>query len=810
MNKFEYQLPSGDKYVVTAPAGATREEADLIFYSQVAAGSLVGYESGQTLSAVTLTPVTNELSRETRGTAGVPGTITGVYANKKNILKNIYNTAVNNTNAQIPVAPFDNTCGAIDASATSLSNQRPLSPLDGALIESVYGDSIAGTNSFNGYYSPSETEYATSVLAKYPAINAMANLADAPIESPVNQADIILAKGSSFGATPIGILSSFDVQTMMAQAAALVNQPYYQISNTKGLGKYGLSCYQLEKTGYVKPGISGRYIETNLSDFVSVMNTPSIWTGKEGVRTLDDLLSDETLQDSIFNQLMQQGYSGLQASGVIEPPPQDDLAVDTGWLYTDSGLQPISDSTVFASDEVGTLGAGTLNLVPSSAYDTLESGALAETSTCSITQPSYNYNVLRSQVVSELTKNTAALVMNSAKFGAELTALWAGSGTTSTMESVIKSAVDSTNNRNHLLNGLAGVSSYQNSFSSVNPLNTIIATSLSSGFASYARTGYSSPNFTGAAGGTTLPTAPYFGTGSAVTGFMIPTYAGSVNGTDVAQNYQGVPGGSGIAPNVNDQLLIPVTQLTSNMNIYGKAAQYAVNYVNPTAPQSTLLIYGSQNIMPNGATYGPIPLASGPAGTTLINNLLGSGSLVSGQGGSFINAGSAYNPMGVGSFTSGIGGSLLNAGTTFNPYISNGRQLAQLNTVINQLGGGSFANLGTFGVTSALALASQYGSLGNLVGGLNRFGNLFGGGNGFMGGYGQAGGFSGTIRRDTLDVACLRILGNPKIPQPIYGYPSQSFLGIFRNIVAAAQRLRGASSGTDAFGATAQNIFYRG
>jgi len=71
MSQFDYTLPSGANFVMQAPAGTTQAQADFIFYSQVAAGSLVGFIPGQSISAASSAAVKFELSRLDRGTAGV-------------------------------------------------------------------------------------------------------------------------------------------------------------------------------------------------------------------------------------------------------------------------------------------------------------------------------------------------------------------------------------------------------------------------------------------------------------------------------------------------------------------------------------------------------------------------------------------------------------------------------------------------------------------------------------------------------------------------------------------------------------------
>jgi hypothetical protein len=75
MSQFNFTLPSGANFVMQAPQGTTQAQADLIFYSQVAAGSLVGFLPGQSISAASSAVVNFELSRLDRGTAGVDDTV---------------------------------------------------------------------------------------------------------------------------------------------------------------------------------------------------------------------------------------------------------------------------------------------------------------------------------------------------------------------------------------------------------------------------------------------------------------------------------------------------------------------------------------------------------------------------------------------------------------------------------------------------------------------------------------------------------------------------------------------------------------
>ena len=75
MSQFKYTLPSGATFTMNTPAGTTQAQADQTFYSQVAAGSLVGFTPGQSISSVQSSAVKFALSRLDRGTAGVDDTV---------------------------------------------------------------------------------------------------------------------------------------------------------------------------------------------------------------------------------------------------------------------------------------------------------------------------------------------------------------------------------------------------------------------------------------------------------------------------------------------------------------------------------------------------------------------------------------------------------------------------------------------------------------------------------------------------------------------------------------------------------------
>jgi hypothetical protein len=341
---FNYTLPSGSQFRVDTPAGTTQLEADRIFYEQVAAGSLVGYIPGQTLTSAATRLTRFELSRLQRGTAGVE------------------------------------TIVVLSTSSTGLSE----------LSDTPTPQTILAT------------------IENQPAPSSMPSLADVPLTSPIDQADVDLIKGDDFAPEPVGPLKSYQVQKLLAQTAKLVKQESDQISQDKGIGRYGFTAYALEQAGYVKPGTSAKYFSNGAENFVAVMNSPSVWTGKAGIYSLSDLLSKSETQNKIQVQIMQQGYQQLVAAGTIVDSRRDTPSLSRGQVYTDLGLVSTRPST---NNSVGGL-----NL------STIASGAIIPNIS------KIRLDSLTQTISNKLTGDVGSLVVNASKFTPQITSLWANSG----------------------------------------------------------------------------------------------------------------------------------------------------------------------------------------------------------------------------------------------------------------------------------------------------------------------------------------------------------------------------------------------
>ena len=109
-----------------APEGTTQVEADLIFYSQVAAGTVAGFTTGQSISAVAGEAVKFALSRLDRGTAGVDDIVVLSIVNglpKVTTLPNLIDTPLSDPITQADVARINGSGFTAPAIGPLTSNQ---------------------------------------------------------------------------------------------------------------------------------------------------------------------------------------------------------------------------------------------------------------------------------------------------------------------------------------------------------------------------------------------------------------------------------------------------------------------------------------------------------------------------------------------------------------------------------------------------------------------------------------------------------------------------------------------------------------
>jgi hypothetical protein len=126
MSQFKYTLPSGDEFNMQAPSGTTQNQADFIFYNQVAAGALVEFEIGQSVSEVSTALTKFDLSRLDRGTAGVDDVVILAIVNGLPTVANIpslVNVPLTNPITQASIAEINATGFTAPAIGSLTSNQ---------------------------------------------------------------------------------------------------------------------------------------------------------------------------------------------------------------------------------------------------------------------------------------------------------------------------------------------------------------------------------------------------------------------------------------------------------------------------------------------------------------------------------------------------------------------------------------------------------------------------------------------------------------------------------------------------------------
>jgi hypothetical protein len=507
----------------------------------------------------------------------------------------------------------------------------------GSLVGYTAGQTLTGTTTQITKFELSRLDRGTAavdtvavlaVIQGLPVVSGIPDLINVPLENPVTQADIVATQGATLGAESVGILNEYQVQLLLSQISNLVKQPSNAISQEKGIGAYGFNCFQLEQAGYVKPGTADRFL-SDPTNFVSVMQSNGIWTGLNGVESLDRLLSNIDIQNRIQVTLMQQSYESLNATGAIKQYASPSATAVTGQIYTQQGFQNISALTLLAGGALPRNLLNNLTVNSIANIGTLGSGAVNRFLTGGI-------GVASNQVATQITNSVGSLVTNASKFGTQAASNW-----------------------------IAGNSNLLGTLPALN-INT-----LSTGITSLTNVNFNS----------------------------IQKYATNL-----------------VPPNIN--------QLTSSLNVYGKAAQFSLGLSNPLAG-----ITNAQNLA-TGALTNAQNLATGAL--TNAQNL--------------------------------ATGALTNAQNLATGALTNAQ------------------NLATGALTNAQAQAQAL--VGNLKN-LTNFSSAFSGGGDLVSGTQLAAGFSNTVNRSTVNAAVARIVGNDKIPLPQFEFPSPEVLASNLNIKQA-------------------------
>jgi len=280
MSTFIFKSINGETFTVTGPPNMTQEQANEVYQRQSNSGSLVGLPPGVTFTAAT------------QASKGL-------------------------TSAQ-----------------SSLGQQA--SGIIGAL-----GGGISSAAGQIGRLAPRALNSVNSIVSS--TVSAVRGALTST--TPTRGIDVAKYAKQATALAPIGGMTAAETTGVLAQTKQIVGQSDDKITNNKGVGSYGFDIKQLETAGFVKPGTSALVSAgSTAASISSVLKSPSVFTGKDGVKDINGLLSNPGMQDKTQQGLMAQASSGLKSLGV----PIDQLGSANAAGLITSAAKSLPDVAKFA------------------------------------------------------------------------------------------------------------------------------------------------------------------------------------------------------------------------------------------------------------------------------------------------------------------------------------------------------------------------------------------------------------------------------------------------------------------------------
>lgn len=333
MSAYSFTDPTtGREYSVQVPNGVSAEQAKAMFDQQLNTGSLAGFDIGKSLSAAT--QAAGGLAGAQAMLSQAAGSVLGRIPSGANLgtITSALGPAAAAAGGQVTTALK----GLQAAAATNVQipgfNGQPLTAAEQQLGSAGGNPITAAGSALTGAAAA-----VGSVASK--AVGALTSAFSGPVTNGINTADLV-KQGSVNG---IPGLNGNEVQAAMSQAAKLVGQPANMISDSGGAGKFGFDLSQLELSGIIKKGLAAA-VGVGAS-IVSVLKSPLSFTGKDGIKGINDLLGNESAQNNIQKGLMENGLGSLRSAGVpisnFNPAAIAGLANNSAKSVTDT-LQNLS------------------------------------------------------------------------------------------------------------------------------------------------------------------------------------------------------------------------------------------------------------------------------------------------------------------------------------------------------------------------------------------------------------------------------------------------------------------------------------
>ena len=162
------------------------------------------------------------------------------------------------------------------------------------------------------FFQP-ETSQITPQASYTGAVDAIKNVSGTAVRAPAGDKELRVQpqpKGT------VGNLSKDQLTALYAQIGKSESGGDYTITNSRGyLGKYQVGYQAMIDQGYIKSTVTSN----------DQMNNPNSWTGKDGITSKTDFLSNPTVQESAMESITKTNYSRLVSSGAItaDMPPEN-------------------------------------------------------------------------------------------------------------------------------------------------------------------------------------------------------------------------------------------------------------------------------------------------------------------------------------------------------------------------------------------------------------------------------------------------------------------------------------------------------
>lgn len=338
---------STETFKIKGPPGMTLEQAQAIFKQQAGTGALVGFNVGDSLSAAT---------QAADGLAAAAPQLSQGFAEAAKLLPQGTNTAAitaalgpngSAVSGQIRSALQ----GAGPAVASTLAiGATNFNQFAGSITSQIPGVVNSFRSALPGAVSSTQANLPDELAKMQAALpGGIAGITNALNSVPINGINIADLTKQIPGLGSIGNLSSTDVTGTLAQASKLIGQSSAEISNSLGAGKFGFDASQLEKAGLVKPGTAAAFLQQGANDLVDVLKSPTVWTGKDGVKGLGDLLGNDNLQNKIQQGLMSSGLGDLKQLGI----PTDKLSPQALSGLATNAAKSVQDTLKWATNKPG-------------------------------------------------------------------------------------------------------------------------------------------------------------------------------------------------------------------------------------------------------------------------------------------------------------------------------------------------------------------------------------------------------------------------------------------------------------------------